>query len=98
MELISKLSISRLLISQVDSILDSLEAKFDEMSSQILSRSTSVPPCAVTSVLIFFSVEQMSTRVDALETSIQDIINGDFSMTSTSLPQSPGPGTPGIQK
>ena len=33
----------------------------------------------------------MSTRVDALEASIQDIINGDVSV---SVPQSPSPGTP----
>ena len=37
-----------------------------------------------------FSVNQMSTRVDALELSIQDIINGDIS-----VPASPGPVTPG---
>lgn len=33
----------------------------------------------------------MSTRVDALEASIQDIINGDV----VSVPESPAPGTPG---
>lgn len=35
---------------------------------------------------------QMSTRVDALEASIQDIINGDLS-----VPQSPTP-VPGIRR
>lgn len=35
-------------------------------------------------------VNQMSSRVDALENSIQDIINGDVS-----VPQSPSPSTPG---
>lgn len=39
------------------------------------------------------AVTQMSTRVDALEASIQDIINGDV---ATSVPQSPSPSTPGI--
>ena len=34
-------------------------------------------------------VNQMSTRVDALEMSIQDIINGDIS-----VPTSPVPATP----
>jgi len=34
----------------------------------------------------------MSSRVDALEASIQDIINGDISSNvSTSIPQSPSP-------
>ncbi|KAK7037766.1 hypothetical protein VNI00_010727 [Paramarasmius palmivorus] len=56
----------------VETLLEQLDAKFDDMSSQILERMT-----------------QMSTRVDALEASIQDIINGD-------VPQSPTPtGTPG---
>ncbi|KAJ3783224.1 heat shock factor binding protein 1-domain-containing protein [Lentinula boryana] len=59
----------------VETLLEQLDTKFDEMSSQILDR-----------------MNQMSTRVDALETSIQDIINGDLS-----VPQSPSPipGTPG---
>lgn len=37
----------------------------------------------------------MSTRVDALEASIQDIINGDVT-----VPQSPSPvpGTPGMRR
>ncbi|KAJ3711335.1 heat shock factor binding protein 1-domain-containing protein [Lentinula raphanica] len=59
----------------VETLLEQLDSKFDEMSSQILDR-----------------MNQMSTRVDALESSIQDIINGDLS-----VPQSPSPipGTPG---
>ncbi|KAF5378983.1 hypothetical protein D9757_009114 [Collybiopsis confluens] len=58
----------------VETLLEQLDSKFDEMSSQILDRMT-----------------QMSTRVDALEAAIQDIINGD-----PSIPQSPtrNPGTP----
>ncbi|KAJ6553557.1 heat shock factor binding protein 1-domain-containing protein [Mycena vulgaris] len=53
----------------VETLLEQLDTKFDEMSTQILDRMT-----------------QMSTRVDALEASIQDIINGDVS-----VPQSPSP-------
>ncbi|KAF5379760.1 hypothetical protein D9615_005747 [Tricholomella constricta] len=62
----------------VESLLEQLDAKFDEMSTQILDR-----------------MSQMSTRVDALEASIQDIINGDVS-----VPQSPTPtpATPGFRK
>ncbi|PPQ63221.1 hypothetical protein CVT24_005681 [Panaeolus cyanescens] len=56
----------------VETLLEQLESKFDDMSTQILDR-----------------MSQMSTRVDALEASIQDIINGD------NVPQSPSPGTPG---
>ncbi|CAK5269429.1 unnamed protein product [Mycena citricolor] len=44
----------------VESLLEQLDTKFDEMSSQILER-----------------MSQMSTRVDALEASIHDIINGE---------------------
>ncbi|KAF4571075.1 hypothetical protein EYR40_007560 [Pleurotus pulmonarius] len=51
----------------VETLLEQLDAKFDDMSSKILDRMT-----------------MMSTRVDALEASIQDIINGD-------IPQSPSP-------
>lgn len=40
---------------------------------------------------LFLSVGQMSTRVDALEASLQDIINGDMNSTP-SVPQSPLPG------
>jgi len=56
----------------VESLLEQLDAKFDDMSSQILDR-----------------MMQMSTRVDALEASIQDIINGDGANVSPSMPQSP---------
>jgi len=69
------------LTNYVDTILDALESKFDDMSSQVLER-----------------MSQMSSRVDALEASIQDIINGDITISSSSLPQSPAPGTPGTQK
>ncbi|KAF9266523.1 hypothetical protein L218DRAFT_858081 [Marasmius fiardii PR-910] len=58
----------------VETLLEQLDSKFDEMSSQILER-----------------MSQMSSRVDALEASIQDIINGD-------VPASPTPGTPGIKR
>ncbi|KAF9558834.1 hypothetical protein CPC08DRAFT_691667 [Agrocybe pediades] len=58
----------------VETLLEQLDSKFDDMSKQILDR-----------------MNQMSTRVDALEASIQDIINGDVS-----VPQSPSPGTPGV--
>ncbi|KAJ8072073.1 hypothetical protein PQX77_015234 [Marasmius sp. AFHP31] len=56
----------------VETLLEQLDTKFDEMSSQILER-----------------MSQMSTRVDSLEASIQDIINGD-------VPSAPG--TPGIKR
>ncbi|KAI0076182.1 hypothetical protein K474DRAFT_1623347 [Panus rudis PR-1116 ss-1] len=56
----------------VETLLEQLDAKFDEMSSEILDR-----------------MMQMSSRVDALEASIQDIINGDATNTPPSLPQSP---------
>ncbi|KAH8100793.1 heat shock factor binding protein 1-domain-containing protein [Cristinia sonorae] len=56
----------------VETLLEQLDAKFDDMSSQILDR-----------------MNQMSARVDALEASIQDIINGDATNTVPSLPQSP---------
>ncbi|KAF8813499.1 hypothetical protein BYT27DRAFT_7181048 [Phlegmacium glaucopus] len=58
----------------VETLLEQLDSKFDDMSTQILDR-----------------MNQMSTRVDALEASIQDIINGDV----VSVPESPAPGTPG---
>ncbi|KAJ7650871.1 heat shock factor binding protein 1-domain-containing protein [Roridomyces roridus] len=61
----------------VETLLEQLDTKFDEMSTQILDRMT-----------------QMSTRVDALEASIQDIINGDV---SSSVPQSPSP-VPGVRR
>ncbi|KII89690.1 hypothetical protein PLICRDRAFT_107937 [Plicaturopsis crispa FD-325 SS-3] len=62
----------------VETLLEQLDTKFDEMSTQILDR-----------------MEQMSTRVDALEASIQDIINGDI--TTASVPASPAP-VPGIRR
>ena len=64
------------------------------MSSQILDRSKSPDFRLDSSILLYLlhkPVNQMSTRVDALEASIQDIINGDV----VSVPQSPSPGTPG---
>ncbi|KAI0734175.1 heat shock factor binding protein 1-domain-containing protein [Fomitopsis betulina] len=58
----------------VESLLEQLDTKFDDMSSQILDR-----------------MMQMSTRVDALEAAIQDIINGDTVPPGPpSMPQSPG--------
>ncbi|KAG8858764.1 hypothetical protein FRB96_004901 [Tulasnella sp. 330] len=54
----------------VDTLLTQLEAKFDEMSTQVLDKMTA-----------------MSTRVDALEVAIQDLINDTH---VTPLP-TPGP-------
>ncbi|KAI0775262.1 heat shock factor binding protein 1-domain-containing protein [Trametes elegans] len=59
----------------VESLLEQLDQKFDDMSSQILDR-----------------MMQMSSRVDALEASIQDIISQDAAPPPPlppSLPQSP---------
>ncbi|OSD06514.1 hypothetical protein PYCCODRAFT_1431510 [Trametes coccinea BRFM310] len=58
----------------VESLLEQLDQKFDDMSSQILDR-----------------MMQMSSRVDALEASIQDIISNDAPAQPLppSLPQSP---------
>ncbi|RDX57366.1 hypothetical protein OH76DRAFT_1395159 [Lentinus brumalis] len=58
----------------VESLLEQLDQKFDDMSSQILDRMT-----------------QMSSRVDALEASIHDIISSDTPAAPLppSLPQSP---------
>ncbi|KAF7796030.1 hypothetical protein EIP86_007199 [Pleurotus ostreatoroseus] len=58
----------------VETLIEQLDSKFDDMSSQILDRMT-----------------QMSTRVDALEAAIQDIINGENTggQAPPSLPQSP---------
>jgi len=81
---------------QVETLLEQLDAKFDEISSQILDRSMfrALEIRATSSILLIScSVGQMSTRVDALEASLQDIINGDMTSTNTpSLPQSPLPG------
>ncbi|CCM04318.1 uncharacterized protein FIBRA_06489 [Fibroporia radiculosa] len=60
------------LTAYVESLLEQLDTKFDDMSTQILDR-----------------MMQMSTRVDALEAAIQDIINGDTTVGPPSLPQSP---------
>lgn len=49
------------------------------MSSQILDKSMSQEP-AVDDYSHLSVVEQMSTRVDALEASIYDIINGDVTV------------------
>jgi heat shock factor-binding protein 1 len=82
---------------QVENLLEQLDKKFDDMSEQILDRSPLF-------TLLFFEpirdlfplvVSQMSTRVDALEASIQDIINGDV---TGSVPPSPAPGTPGVRR
>ncbi|KAH8822619.1 hypothetical protein DL96DRAFT_1618497 [Flagelloscypha sp. PMI_526] len=81
----------------VENLLEQLDKKFDDMSEQILDRSPLF-------TLLFFEpirdlfplvVSQMSTRVDALEASIQDIINGDV---TGSVPPSPAPGTPGVRR
>ena len=65
------------------------------MSTQILDRSKSHYDLISTTHIAAshsISVNQMSTRVDALEASIQDIINGDV----VSVPQSPAPGASGV--
>ncbi|THH04436.1 hypothetical protein EW145_g5528 [Phellinidium pouzarii] len=64
----------------VEDLLERLDTKFDDMSSQILER-----------------MNQMSSRVDALETSIQDIINGDIT-AGPSVPQSPSLGVTGVRR
>ncbi|KAI0002535.1 heat shock factor binding protein 1-domain-containing protein [Russula compacta] len=65
----------------VETLLEQLDTKFDDMSSQIIER-----------------MMQMSQRVDALEASIQDIINGDAPSNSSStltpnIPSSPASNT-----
>ncbi|KAI0261136.1 hypothetical protein BC834DRAFT_897427 [Gloeopeniophorella convolvens] len=57
----------------VETLLEQLDAKFNDMSSQIIDR-----------------MMQTSNRVDALESSIQDIINGDGA-SSTAPSDSPSP-------
>ena len=81
---------------QVETLLEQLDTKFDDMSSQIIERSACHVPCSVDHRFMtaydFFTraVMQMSQRVDALEASIQDIINGDAPSSSTSsIPSSP---------
>lgn len=89
---------------QVETLLEQLDTKFDDMSSQILDRSQClvrflhVVVSILTDVLV---VAQMSNRVDALERAIQDIISGDVTTPSTSptqLPPTPVPrrGTSGV--
>lgn len=81
--------------SQVETLLEQLDTKFDDMSSQIIERSAL--PCSPLSCILYdlwshymHAVMQMSQRVDALEASIQDIINGDAPSSSTSsIPSSP---------
>ena len=60
------------------------------MSTQILDRSKSLDLIYFIAASHSIPVNQMSTRVDALEASIQDIINGDVS-----VPQSPAFGASG---
>jgi len=81
---------------QVETLLEQLDTKFDDMSSQIIERSAlacSPLSCGVSSAYgshCMYAVMQMSQRVDALEGSIQDIINGDAPSSSTpSIPSSP---------
>jgi len=62
----------------VETLLEQLETKFDDVSSQILER-----------------MNQMATRVDALEASIQDIINVDLPPPPGGIPQSPTVGSSG---
>ena len=74
----------------MESLLEQLDAKFDDMSSQILDRSELLAPTCVATDLTALSVMQMSTRVDALEAAIQDIINGEAATPGPpSMPQSP---------
>ena len=65
------------------------------MSTQILDRSKSLEFISSTHIVASHTipVNQMSTRVDALEASIQDIINGDVS-----VPQSPAFGASGAMR
>ena len=85
---------------QVETLLEQLDTKFDDMSSQIIDRSAWCPhplshllssSSLISNIVKFFTVMQMSQRVDALEASIQDIINGDApSSVTSSIPPSPG--------
>ncbi|KAI5884980.1 uncharacterized protein SCHCODRAFT_02521782 [Schizophyllum commune H4-8] len=58
----------------VETMLEHLDTRFEEMSTEILSR-----------------MEQMSSRVDALEASIYDIINSDAPSMPPSPSQMPSP-------
>lgn len=86
------------LFLQVETLLEQLDTKFEEMSVQILDRSASehrsvdVVQCLIQ--LFATIVGQMSSRVDALEASLQDIINGDVAAPANgqnSMPPSPLP-------
>lgn len=83
-------------VFQVESLLEQLDQKFDDMSTQILDRSTSPVSSVPSSAHIcrMYAVTQMSSRVDALEASIHDIISSDTPAVPLpplppSLPQSP---------
>jgi heat shock factor-binding protein 1 len=83
--------------TQVETLLEQLDTKFDEMSSQVLDRSAFYDTTAEAYQLNIIIVNQMSSRVDALEASIQDIINSDIS--NSSVPPSPAPnGIPNIKR
>ncbi|KAL1726370.1 heat shock factor binding protein 1-domain-containing protein [Schizophyllum commune] len=58
----------------VETMLEHLDTRFEEMSTEILTR-----------------MEQMSSRVDALEASIYDIINSDAPSMPPSPSQMPSP-------
>jgi heat shock factor-binding protein 1 len=79
-------------LSQVETLLEQLDAKFDDMSSQMVDRSALlISLFFITDLTHARTVVQMSQRVDALEASIQDIINGDApSSSAPSIPPSPG--------
>ena len=87
----------------MEKLLEQLDTKFDDMSTQILNKSKytifgadwmKVSGAEAHMLTVRNPVNQMSVRVDVLEASIQDIINGDVT------PQSPPPvpNTPGIRR
>jgi hypothetical protein len=84
-------------------MLEQLDAKFDDMSSQIIERSALFAPSSCnTSFIRHIIVIQISERVDALEASIQDIINNGDALASSgsvsSITQLPSPAqTPIVQ-
>ncbi|TRM68677.1 heat shock factor binding protein 1-domain-containing protein [Schizophyllum amplum] len=63
----------------VETLLEQLDTRFEEMSNEILDR-----------------MNQMSTRVDALEASIHDIINSDTPSVPPSPSQLPQPRSPSV--
>lgn len=74
----------------MDTLLTQLEAKFDEMSSQVLDKSKVGHRYRKKDPALTYErnpVTTMSTRVDALEVAIQDLINDTH---VTPLP-TPGP-------